>query len=87
MVPKHKQKFEMRLQAAQNKCIGFYLKVNDRSSFWSYPNCFDDIYVPLEINGVHTCSSYQKLNVPCRKTNVGQKTVSYAGPSHWNNLN
>ena len=28
------------------------------------PSYFDEIYVPLETNGVHTRSSYQKLNVP-----------------------
>ena len=44
-------------------------------------------YVPLETNGVHTCLSYQKLNVPHWKTNVGQKVLSYVGPSIWNNLN
>ena len=48
---------------------------------------FDEIYVPLETNGVHTRSSYQKLNVPRPKTNVGQKALSYVGPSLWNNLN
>ena len=35
-------------------------------------------------------SSYQKLNVPHRKTNaanVGQNALSYVGPSLWNNLN
>ena len=37
------------------------------------PNYFDEIYVPLETNGVHTRSSYQQLNVPHRKANVGQK--------------
>ena len=37
------------------------------------PNYFDEIYVPLKTHGVHTHSSYQKLNVPHRKTNVGQK--------------
>ena len=36
-------------------------------------NYFDEIYVPLETNGVHTRSSNQKLNVPHRETNVGQK--------------
>ena len=51
------------------------------------PSYFDEIYVPLETNGVHTRSSYQKLNVPHRKTNVGQKALSYVGPSLWNNLN
>ena len=53
----------------------------------SCPNYFDEIYVPLETNGVHMRSSYQKLNVPHRKTNVGQKALSYVGPSLWNNLN
>ena len=51
------------------------------------PDYFDEIYVPLEINGIHTRSSYQKLNVPHRKTNVEQKALSYVGPSLWNNLN
>ena len=51
------------------------------------PNSFDEIYVPLEANGVHTRSSYQNLNVPYRKTNVGQKALFYVGPSPWNNLN
>ena len=51
------------------------------------PNYFVEIYVPLETKGVHTCSSYQKLNVPHGKTNVGQKALSYVGPSLWNNLN
>ena len=45
------------------------------------PNCFDEIYVLLETNGVYTRSSYQKLNIPHRKINVGQKALSYVGPS------
>ena len=53
----------------------------------NFPNYFDEIFISLEINGVHTCSSYQKLNVPHRKTNVGQKALSYVGPSLWKNLN
>ena len=32
-------------------------------------------------------SSYQKLTVPHRKTNSGQKAISYVGLSLWNNLN
>ena len=51
------------------------------------PSYFDDIYVPIETNGVHTRSSSQKLNVPRRKTNIEQKALSYVGPSLWNNLN
>ena len=50
------------------------------------PNYFDEIYVPLETNGVHTRSSYQRLNVPHREKDVGQKLLYYVGPSLWNNL-
>ena len=35
------------------------------------PSFFDEIHVPLETNGVHTRSSYKRLNVTHRKTNVG----------------
>ena len=100
---------KIRLQAVQNKCIRFCLKLNGRSSIKSKdfkkinwlpihervsqcslcmiykfftkncPNYFEEICVPLETNGVHTRSSYQKLNVSHQKTNVG--------PSLWNNLN
>ena len=105
--PNINKKLKMRLQAAQNKCITFCLKLNDRSSIKSEDfekinwlpiherisqyslcsiynffakNCsnyFDEIYVPLETNGAHTRSSYQKLNFPLQKTNVGQKAFLY----------
>ena len=85
--PNINKKLKMRLQASQNKCIRFCLKLNHRSSIkskkiskknWfpihervskcslhskdkfftkSCPNYFDEIYVPLETNGVHTRSS------------------------------
>ena len=45
----------------------------------NYPNYFDELYLPLETNGVHTPSSCQKLNVIHRKTNVEQKVLSYVG--------
>ena len=45
------------------------------------PKYFDEIYVPIETHGVHTRSSYQNINVPCRKTNVEQKVLSYVGAS------
>ena len=50
-------------------------------------NYFDEINVPLETNGAHRLSSYQKLNVPHLEKNVGQKALSYVGPRLWNNLN
>ena len=52
-------------------------------------NCLsylNEIYVPLEVSGVHMHSSYQKLNVPQQKTNTTKKTLSFFGSSLWNNL-
>ena len=37
------------------------------------PNYFDEIHVPLETNGVHTRSSYQKLNAPYRRQMLEKK--------------
>ena len=115
--PNTNKKLKTRLQAAQNKCIRFCLKLNDRSRikskdfesinwlpiaerisqcslcsvfkffFKNCPDYLDEIFFPVEINGVQTRSSYLKLNVPHRKTNIGQKALSYTGPSLWNNLN
>ena len=51
------------------------------------PYYSEEIFVLTETNVVQARSSYLKLNVPCRKTNVGQKTLYYVGPSFWNNLN
>ena len=53
----------------------------------NYSNSFDEIYVPLEINRVHTRSSYQQLNFTHRRTNAAQKALSYVDPSLCNNLN
>ena len=35
---------------------------------------------------IHTRKSFAKFKHPFRKTNTGQKTLSYIGPSLWNNL-
>ena len=52
----------------------------------SFPDYFDELYFPAEVTGVRTRSSYQKLNLPRRKTNIGVQAVSYVGPSLWNSL-
>ena len=110
------KKLKMHLQAAQNKCIRFCLKLCDRSSIkpedfekinWlpihervskcslctiykilteNCLNYFEQRYIPLETNGVRTRSSYQNLNVPHRKKNVGQKLLYYVSPSLENKL-
>ena len=48
---------------------------------------YDKISVPVEADGVPTRLSYQKLNVLCQKTYIGQKALSYVGPLLGNNLN
>ena len=114
--PNINKKLKTRLQAAQNKCIRFCLKLDDRHSItskdfekinWlpvsdrisqcslssvykffskSCPDYFDELYFPAEVTGVRTRSSYQKLNLPRRKTNIGVQALSYVGPSLWNSL-
>ena len=97
-----RKKVKTRLQATQNKCQRFCLKLNGRSSIKSKDSEKNKLInvllrivlailirynVIIEANGVHMCSSNQKLNVPCRKTNVGQKGLSYIGVLRWKNLN
>ena len=115
--PNLNKKLKKRLQAAQNKCIRFCLKLGDRSSIKSKefqtinwlplhervsqyslcniykffaqtcPHYFDELFFPGENSGISTRYSYQKLKIPRRKTNIGQKALSYVGPSIWNSLN
>ena len=51
------------------------------------PDYFDELFFPQETNGVHTRSLFQRLHLPKRTTNIGQKALSYNGPSLWNSLN
>ena len=103
------KKLKMHLQATQNKCTRFCLKLNDIFSIKfkdfgkmnslpiydgvsKYYLCsvyrfltknFDEIYVPLETNGIHTRSSYQNIYANCQKKSlfVGRKALSYVGAS------
>ena len=40
----------------------------------------------LKAKSRNTRNSFAKLKYPFRKTNKGQKTLSYISPSLWNNL-
>ena len=35
---------------------------------------------------IETRNTFAKLKIPFRKTNMGQKAISFVGPSQWNNL-
>ena len=52
----------------------------------SCPDFFDELYLPVEKNEINTRFLFQKLTLPCRNTNIGQKALSYIGPFLWNNL-
>ena len=45
-----------------------------------------EIFHPVDRNGMSTRNSFQKLTAPFRRTNQGQKALSYIGPSVWNKL-
>ena len=51
------------------------------------PDYFEELFFPTEETAIRTRSSFQKLKIPRRKTNIGLKSLSYTGPSLWNNLN
>ena len=115
--PNINKKLKTRLQAAQNKCIRFCLKLDDRFrlkskeferinwlpvqerisqcavcnvyKFFSKhsPDYFEELFFLTEETAIRTRSSFQKLKIPRRKTNIGLKSLSYTGPSLWNNLN
>ena len=46
----------------------------------------NDIFHIVDEGSVKTRSSFLKLELPLRKTNMGQNTLSYLGPREWNKL-
>ena len=63
------------------------LYVTYTNSFQNTPDYFEESYFPTEETAIRTRSSFQKLKIPQRKTNIGLKSLSYTGPSLSNNLN
>ena len=49
------------------------------------PTYADEIFQPIDQNRVTRRSKF-KLNLPFRKSNTGQKCLSYFGPKIWNSL-
>ena len=46
----------------------------------------NDIYNIADQSNINTRQSYCRLKQPLRKTNVGQKAISFLGPGEWNQL-
>ena len=114
--PNLSKNLKNRLQAAQNKCVRFYLKLEDKTSIninefekinWlpihdrvnqcilssiykfhanSAPDYMNEVFTHAESNGIPTYCSYQKLQLPHRKTNQALRALSYICPSLWNKL-
>ena len=105
-----------KLQALQNKCIRFCLKLDSRShisdnefkdinwlpvakrieqcidvSVFKYmnndcPSYMSEIYEAAPQTNLNLRNNFLKLKHPFRKTNIGQKALSYIGPTFWNSL-
>ena len=74
-----------------------WLNINDRFEQCVSVNIFkyfsnnsplymSEIFYPARNRGMSTRNSLQKLTQPFRKTNQGQNSLSYIGPSVWNKL-
>ena len=56
--------------------------LNNRLFFSKYsPDYFEELFFPTEETAIQARPSFQKLNIPRRKTNIGLKSLSYTGPS------
>ena len=50
------------------------------------PSYMSEIFTPVGHSQYNTRNSYLKLQQPFRKTTIGQKSLSFIGPSIWNKL-
>ena len=72
------------IQERVNQCtLSFVHKFQSKTG----PYYLEEIFSHASCNGIPRRYSYQKLNLPHRKTNQGLRALSYIGPSLWNNLN
>ena len=62
-------------------CVNTFKFFNDKC-----PLYLKDIFDPSEHKHMETRTSTLRLNQPLRKTNYGQKSISFMAPSNWNKL-
>ena len=62
-------------------CVNTFKYFNDIC-----PLYLKDIFQPTERTHINTQSSTLKLNQPLRKSNYGQRNISYLAPVKWNSL-
>ena len=52
----------------------------------SLTDYFNEVFCPVDNNGVATRSCNKKLKLPSRKSKLRMQSLSYVGPSTWNKL-
>ena len=50
------------------------------------PDYFNEVFCPVDDNGVATRSYNKKLKLPSCKSKLGMQSLSYVGPNTWNKL-
>ena len=50
------------------------------------PDYFNEVFCPVDDNGVATRCCNKKLKLPFCKSKLGMQSLSYVGPSTWNKL-
>ena len=62
--------------------------VSDIFKFYSnhYPDYFNEVFCPVDNNGVTTCSCNKKLKLPFCKLKLGIQNLLNVGPSTWSKL-
>ena len=62
--------------------------VSDIFKFYNnqYPDYLNDVFCPLDNNGVAASCCNKKLKLPFRKSKLGMQSLSCVGSSTWNKL-
>ena len=62
--------------------------VSDIFNFYNNqcPDYFNEVFYPVDDNGVATRCCSKKLKLPFRKSKLGIQSLSHLGPNTWNKL-
>ena len=50
------------------------------------PDYFNEVFSPVDNNGVTMCCCNKKLKLPFHRSKLGMQSLLYVGPSTWNKL-
>ena len=80
-----KEFLELNWLNVQDRCLEFIVSI---VKFYDNqcPDYFNEIFFPVNNNGVTTHSCNKKLKLPFRNSKLGMQSLLYLGPSTWNKL-